>query len=303
LLGGGAAAKAAAAGTATALAAAPAPPKPSRPGDITWKRQPDWGPYWEGENQLDPEWCIILGQVVCGSNSSNNNNNAGDSMAPSTGRYARALVKSMLQFLEARTTLADASVLTLLEQGAWDKASLLVRSSPAAAQAWGLQAGESQGLSPLHVAIRRGAPADLVRLLISANPEAPKERPRNGTHSACLPLWQAARDFELGPKRRSTEAPRSAALAVVREVFIGHPLAANEPGPDKARPLDDVSPKFLFDRRVCECLASLQCPRLAAQTFGGCIALEAVLELEDVKVEDVTRLVWVSNFPCAPSSH
>jgi hypothetical protein len=263
--------------------AAPAPPQK---GDRSWKRKPAFGPFWDGEGLLDAGWNLVLALIYLD-----------EALVPSTAnRYARALTGAMLTSLEARQSLADVPVFSLLESDSWDRLEALVRSNPSAADAWGMQASSpAQGLSVLQYSLCRGAPASVVRLIISAHPGSVDEKTRSpGKLGPCLPLWQACRDIALGqPPLRSTDPLRPAPLAVQREVFIGNPLQCITRGPDKAVPLEDASPQFLFDRRVLECIAAVQCPRIARRLVGGCLPLEAAMEVEGMSVEDITKLVWV----------
>ena len=254
-------------------------PKQYMMGEKAWKRKPTFGPEWEGERGLDRDWNRILGHIVL-------------RRSIKAGRYGRSLVSSMISYLEARRALYGASIFKLLAAQEWDNVETLVRSDPAAAQRWAhaKDGEEAQGLSALQFAILKLAPASVIRLIVNACPRLVDEKTRNGT--PCFPLWQAARQFTLG-QRRSTDAPKPAALDIVQEVFISNPFQSNERGPDKAVPLQDVAPKFLFNKRVLQCLASIGCPRLARREFGGVIPLEAAIETAGVSLEDVTKLVWV----------
>jgi len=250
----------------------------TKKGDQSWKRKPSFGPYWEGEDNLDGGWCLILAHVALE-----------DGKKPS--RYARALVKCVIASLKTKQGLANVSILDLIEKEDWDKVEAMVRVDPTVTHTWGHQPGDSQGLSCLQFGICHGIPSRTAQIILSANPELAKEKTRNGT--ACAPLWQVCRNFKLQRQRRSTDPPSPGSLQLQREIFIADPFQCTFRGPDKAFPLDDVSPKFLLDRRVLQTIADLQCPRLARRAVRDAIPLEAALEVDDLSIEYVAKLLWV----------
>ena len=271
----------------------PPPPegkKHPKPGTREWKRQPSFGPEWDGEVMLDAGWNLVFSHVVLD-----------EALEPArANRYARALVGAMLGFLNNRTALAGLTVFQLVQTEDWTKLESLVRSDPSVVlDAWDHRSGsESFGLSVLQHCIVRGASPQVLRLVISAWPNAVDEKTRTSgpAGSACLPLWQACRDYDLSghkKKRRSTDPARPGPLAVQREVYAANPFQCRARGPDRVVPLEEASNKFLFDRRVVQTIARVQCPRLARRAVGGSIPLEAAVEVDGVPIEDVTQLVWV----------